>query len=217
MIDLNESGALQVLNVFKGVRPLVELMEWTPNQQFSYTDSATLAAVVKAWEPRKVIEIGCGFSTAIIRQALHGDLICIDPEPRNDIRDLADAWIEKRVEHTPTEIFEALGARDILFIDSSHRVLQGGDLPFLFFEVLPRLRPGVFIHFHDIFLPDDYPPGWAPRGYGEQYLLRALLEGSEDYGVMYPGYFMATRHPEEVKDALGDNRSSGSFWLIKES
>src|SRR3989337_782513 len=57
--------------------------------------------------------------------------------------------------------FPPLGEGDILFIDSSHQLKPGSDVEFLLKAVLPMLPAGVRVHFHDIFLPDDYPASWA--------------------------------------------------------
>ena len=73
----------------------------------------------------------------------------------------------EKIQDTPLEVFDALGDGDVLFIDTSHTVKTGGDVPWIFEEVLPRLAPGVVVHIHDIFLPGDYPsPGCWRAGAG---------------------------------------------------
>ncbi len=204
MIDFREEQALSLLASFD-----IGEMDFIDNGQFSFIDSAALYHLVRTREPKYIVEVGSGFSTAIIKQAHKGRLVSIDPEPRTEI---TSEHIPARVETLPMGTFDDC---DMLFIDSSHQVVQGGDAPHLFFNVLPRLKKGVLVHFHDIFLPDDYPPGWAPRMYGEMYILRALLENNADYRVIWPGYLMATRHSQKMIDKLGTAASVGSFWMEK--
>jgi len=112
-----------------------------------------------------------------------------------------------------------LQSGDILFIDSSHVAKVGSDVNYLFFEVIPRLKPGVMVHFHDVFLPDEYPKVWVideGRNWNEQYLLRAFLQFNTSWEVMWSAHFMGTRHRAAVQmtfpryPALG---GGGSFWI----
>jgi hypothetical protein len=122
----------------------------------------------------------------------------------------------------PLGIFEALESGDILFIDSSHVSKTGSDVNYLYFEVLPRLKPGVKIHIHDIFLPHEYLKEWVLgecRSWNEQYLLRALLMYSSAFSVVFGcAYAMATM-ADKVKAALshpkGHAFGGGSFWMEK--
>jgi predicted O-methyltransferase YrrM len=181
------------------------------NGWFSYVDSAVLYAMVKLRGPEKIVEVGCGVSTGIIRQAYSGELICIDPYPQANIKGLATRHLAAKVETLHPQTFEGT---DILFIDSSH-VWEAGDLPYLYNQVFPLLDKGTLVHSHDIFLPDDYSPAWTNRHYNEQYHLRAFLKANENWLVIWPGYYMATRHKEEVFDVFDDASSVGSFWMVK--
>jgi hypothetical protein len=64
----------------------------------------------------------------------------------------------------------ALGASDdlVLYGDPTRQRHgeDGGDVPWLFNEILPRLRSGVVVHVHDVFLPGDYPQEWVLDGWG---------------------------------------------------
>jgi hypothetical protein len=128
--------------------------------------------------------------------------------------------IEQRVELVDHGEFTQLEAGDILFIDSSHVSKTGSDVNFLFFEVLPLLKPGVIVHVHDIFLPDDYPRPWViddNRSWNEQYVLRALLMYSTRFRVLFGCAHAATAHSEAVIRALarsdGCGMGGGSLWL----
>ena len=128
----------------------------------------------------------------------------------------------QRVQEVPLREFSRLEAGDVLFIDSSHVAKTGSDVNHLYFEVLPRLAPGVRIHVHDIFLPHDYPQDWAVtdnRSWNEQYLLRALLMYSQAFRVVFGCSYAFHRFPEEVRAALALPSAAafggGSFWMEK--
>jgi hypothetical protein len=92
-----------------------------------------------------------------------------------------------------------------LFIDGSHIVFQGTDGPYLFLRILPRIRPGVLVQIHDIFLPDDYPSDFRDRWYNEQYLLAAILLGNSDWTVLAPVAYL---------NKMGLLQNEGvSFWM----
>lgn len=123
-----------------------------------------------------MIEVGCGFSTLVSARvnredlSLGMELTCIDPYPKPFLADggvggIGGFRVEK-VEDAPIELFQELGDGDVLFIDTSHTVKTGGDVTTLFHEILPRLRPGVLVHIHDIFLPHEYPEPWVMEGWG---------------------------------------------------
>ena len=116
--------------------------------------------MVRHFQPRLIIEVGSGFSSLIVGEAIaknnNSALICIEPFPQEFLREGfpgLHSLIEKQVEDIELEFFSQLGSGDILFIDSSHTVKIGGDVNYLFLEVLPRLKPGVIVHVHDIFFP----------------------------------------------------------------
>jgi predicted O-methyltransferase YrrM len=208
-------------DIFSG--PLVELtietlqerpfapMEYIENGWFGRNDSAVYYSMVKMRNPRRLIEVGSGYSTRIADQACKGTLVCIDPSPRADVGEYCDHLLEVKVQTLDPQ---TVADCDMLFIDSSH-IWGAGDLPFLFGKVFPLLKAGTAIHFHDIFLPDDYSPAWAPRHYDEQYHLRDFLNGHPEYQTLWPGYYMATRRTQEVIDIFGDAKCMGSFWMVK--
>jgi hypothetical protein len=131
-------------------------------------EAQALHAVVRHFEPRRIIEVGSGVSTACLRAAARlnaGDagsaarITCIEPHPSDALKALGEvALVSSPVQSVPLAVFEELGERDLLFIDSSHSAKTGSDVVHLFLEVLPRLRPGVVVHVHDIYLPYDYSP-----------------------------------------------------------
>ncbi|MGH8691486.1 MAG: class I SAM-dependent methyltransferase [Burkholderiales bacterium] len=149
---------------------------------FPRLDAAAAYAMVREAKPRRIVEVGSGHSTRFLARAVEDGglgtrITAIDPRPRAAIRGLdAVQWLQTHVETLGRRPFDALGANDILFVDSSHQLKPGGDVDFLLNEVIPRLSPGVRVHFHDIFLPDDYPKQWAWRRYDEQQAVGALID-----------------------------------------
>lgn len=166
------------------------------NSWFPALDAMALTAMLKRHNPDRFVEIGSGVSTKFARRAVgrHGlrtKLISIDPEPRNAVDQLCDQVIRKPLEHCDPKIFEVLAAGDILFLDSSHRAFQGSDVTVFFTEILPRLKPGVIVQVHDIYLPDDYISGHLRQLWNEQYLLAtALLFGAERFEVLFPCWWV---------------------------
>ena len=147
--------------------------------------------------PSLLLEVGSGWSTRVARRAitdldLPTRLVSIDPSPRAEVDRICDEVVRDRVESCADRLAARLAPGDILFIDSSHRVLMGNDVTVLFLEVLPRLAPGVLVHVHDVFLPWDYPAEWIDRVYAEQYLLAMLLlAGGDRVRVVLPNAAVA--------------------------
>jgi predicted O-methyltransferase YrrM len=180
------------------------------NRFFAGGDAEAAYAMVKDLRPKRVIEIGSGNSTHIMRHAasdagLDLHITCIDPAPRREIESVADT-IDRRsvLETEPSEIANALAPSDVLFIDGSHYAFNGTDAPFLLLEVLPLLKPGVVVHVHDIMLPYEYDALFSERNYNEQYLLAGLLLGGADWEPLLPVYWLSR---------AGRMAHGASFWL----
>jgi predicted O-methyltransferase YrrM len=117
-------------------------------------------------KPKKIIQIGCGLSTAVILQACSAakykpKLICIDPYPNKYLKKLSEgheiSLLGEKAQNIPLNKLISLKKGDLLFIDSTHMVKPGSEVGRLITEVLPRLPTGVCVHFHDITFPYDYP------------------------------------------------------------
>lgn len=193
------------------------------NDQFPPQDAALLHAVISELRPRRVVEVGCGWSTTVTAAAIAAgglgtELTCIEPYPRDLLRHIPEVHElrEEKVEHTPAAVFERLAAGDVLFVDSSHVAKTGSDVVYLVLDVLPRLGDGVVVHFHDVFLPEDYPQQWVRAGFGwnEQYLLQAYLAENRRAHVLAMNRWLARRHPDAVRRAFGDVGLDGSsVWF----
>lgn len=199
---------------------------FTRNPQFSWLDARVLFAMLRQLAPEHMIEVGSGYSSLLTadvsRRFLGGRLnfTCIDPYPRQVLIDGVPGitrLIPQKAEELPLALFERLRSGDVLFIDSSHVSKTGSDLNYIMFEIIPRLRVGVVIHFHDIFLPHDYPREWVlreGRSWNEQYLLQALLVFTNGFEVLFGSSYVFHYFPTELTNAL-DGRvfGGGSFWL----
>lgn len=195
------------------------------NDQFSGTDALLLYCMVRHFKPPRIIEVGSGFSTLIAAQAarINGrtELICIEPYPRQFLSDGfpgLSKLIAEPVQGTDPETFLQLQENDILFIDTSHVVKTGNEVLFLYLDILPRLQPGVFVHIHDIFFPNEYPKSWLLEKrhfWNEQYLLQAFLIHNSAFEVIFSNSYMAHFYMENMQQAFPKSPrwGGGSFWM----
>jgi len=190
--------------------------DWFPG-----LDGAIAYTFVRRLKPRTIIEVGSGHSTRFMAQAIRDEglstrLCSVDPKPRRRIDELCDVVVRQTVEATDPSLFDDLAAGDFLFIDSSHVAMPGTDVDRLFTRVLPRLRRGVVVHLHDVFLPHGYPRAWAWRGYNEQNVLLAMLGAGRRYEIMMANAFARRRYRKRI-DATAVRRPEGAFesscWL----
>lgn len=191
---------------------------------FPRLDAAAAYAIVRHLAPARLIEVGSGHSTrffarAVADGAMATAITAIDPAPRADIADDAITVYRLPVQAVDLSVFDSLAAGDVLMIDSSHLLVPGGDVDVLFNTVLPRLVEGVWVHIHDIFLPDGYPPGWAWRGYAEQLAVAPLIHGG-GWRLRFSSAWVAARRPAPwpaVLDRLPLNPGAWetSLWLEK--
>jgi hypothetical protein len=189
---------------------------------FPRLDAAAAYAVIRATKPRRIVEVGSGHSTRFMARAvadgrLETRITAIDPAPRASLAGLDIEWLQSPVQRVPA--FPALGAGDILFIDSSHQLTPGSDVDFLLNAVLPLIPAGVRVHFHDIFIPDDYPAAWGWRRYNEQAAVGGLIEKNV-LKVDFASHALVTRSPEDlppvlVKLPLVPGAVESSLWLTK--
>ena len=189
---------------------------------FPRLDAAAAYAMVRSAPPKRIVEVGSGHSTRFLARAvsdggLDTHIVAIDPNPRATLAGLDIDWIATPVQRVAA--FPALASGDILFIDSSHQLKPGSDVEFLLNAVLPMLPAGVRVHFHDIFLPDDYPAHWGWRRYNEQAAVAALIERNI-LAVEFASHATVTRQPETLTGVLArlplvPGAVESSLWLTK--
>jgi hypothetical protein len=189
---------------------------------FPRLDAAAAYVMVRTLRPRRIVEVGSGHSTRFLARAVADErldtrIIAIDPEPRASLAGLDLEWLQMPVQRVAA--FPALGEGDILFIDSSHQLKPGTDVDFLMHAVLPLLPAGVRVHFHDIFLPDDYPRAWEWRRYNEQAAVASLIQ-KDVFKVDFASHATVTLEPEKIRGVLArlplvPGAIESSLWLTK--
>jgi predicted O-methyltransferase YrrM len=203
------------------------------NGFYCQSDGIFLHLVMRHFKPKRIIEIGSGFSSALMldtNELFFGstiDLTFIEPYP-NRLFSLVKSdektkykILETNLQDVPLERFDELGENDILFVDSTHVSKTGSDVNRVIFDILPRLKKGVLIHFHDIFYPFEYPKewvlGWNGFGWNEDYILRAFLMHNPHYEIVLFNTFLENFHREwferNMPNCLKDE--GGSLWLRK--
>ena len=247
-IDLNVFKQLELLRVFSNTyRSEYEQFRKTAsaastdfylaNTAFGPVDAEILYCIIRHFKPQRIFEIGSGYSTLLAADAVlvnkkagfACELVAFEPYPNETlVRGFPglNALRRVRVQDVPVSEFQRLQANDILFIDSSHVLKTGSDVQFEFLEILPRLNPGVLVHFHDIFLPAEYPKDWVVRQrrfWTEQYILQSFLAFNAAFETIWAASFMHLRHPSELAAAFSSYHPAaptsapppwpGSFWI----
>jgi hypothetical protein len=220
LTDFGKCGALREIP-FNTDDP--SMPRWN-NGFFSGLDAVALHGFIGTLKPPTYFEIGSGNSTKFARHAvrsygLPSRIISLDPEPRVEIDGICDEVIRQPLEKADTAVFDCLQPGDILFFDGSHVGIMNSDVTVFFLEVLPRLKPGVWVHVHDIFLPWDYPQAWAERYYSEAYMLACWLLGGDRLKVELPVNFVSRElNPKELLGSAVPPDIAllgGSFWFRK--
>jgi len=244
-IDMNQRAQLNLLRTFSKFRDEFQRFPTAPpaehdrfylgNGLFDGVDALVAYCMVRHFQPRLIIEVGSGFSSLALGEAASKNgfspIICIEPFPRDFLRKGfpgLQTLIEKNVQEINLEFFSQLQSGDILFIDSSHAVKIGGDVNYLFLEILPRLKPGVIVHVHDIFLPFEYRRDWVMdefRFWSEQYLLQAFLSYNLEFEILMANRYLAHKYVDDLKVAFANLANleagrpasvrwrGGSFWM----
>lgn len=228
-IDINEQNQIELLSHFvsnfKGEydafprrKTATPYEYYADNPYFGRIDGEILYCFIRHFKPRRLIEVGSGYSTFLAAKAISKnqeedpsyvcDLTAIEPYPgpilKGGFPNLT-RLIPKQVQDVPYTEFQKLTENDILFIDSSHGLTIGGDVQYEYLRILPRLNNGVIVHMHDIFLPFEYPKEWVVkrlRFWNEQYLLQAFLTFNDAYEVLWTAGFMNLNHPDLLKKAF---------------
>jgi predicted O-methyltransferase YrrM len=187
------------------------------NEFFNALDAEILHCMVRHFKPKRIIEIGSGYSTLVsanaallnkVKDNITTELECIEPNPNETLVKGFPGLT--RITSVPLEkvnlsLFSALEENDILFIDSSHVIKTGNDVIYEYLEIIPRLRTGVLVHLHDIFIPDEYPEKWIldeHKFWTEQYLLQAFLAFNSAFEVIWASSFMALNNKEILENYI---------------
>ncbi len=201
------------------------------NNAYSYTDAIFLYSMIRHLRPKRIIEVGSGSSSTVIldtNELFHQNSIeCtfIEPFPERLLSLITEKdrkeinLISADLQDVGLQVFSDLTAGDILFIDSTHVSKTGSDVNYIFFEILPSLKSGVYIHFHDIFYPFEYPKPWVLEGrsWNEAYMLRAFLQYNKEFRIALFSDYVHTFHRQWLRDnmPLCMKNSGGNIWIQK--
>jgi len=238
-IDLNSDEQMNLLDTFEpfyNELPFPDekkknLRYYYNNGFYSYSDAIFLYCMIRHLKPRKIIEVGSGFSSSVTldtnEKFMGNSMNCIFIEPyperlesllKDD--DKKNVTIhKKRLQEIPIEVFEELIENDILFIDSTHVSKFNSDVNYVIHKILPVLASGVHIHFHDIFYPFEYPREWLLEGraWNEQYILRAFLQYNKTFKIVMFNTYLESMYETRIKSRfpLLYKNTGGSIWLRK--
>jgi hypothetical protein len=199
------------------------------NGFYDSVDAETLYAMVRRFAPARTIELGSGMSTLVMADARErneepddASHTVFDPFPREDLlavqRRIADVHLVSATD-VPMSAFEQLRSGDLLFVDTTHTVKTGGDVNRIILDVLPTLAPGVFVHFHDIFLPWEYPRDFLTERnffWAEQYLLQSFLAFNREFEIVFGAYDLHRRYQDAIARLIPSARPDtcpSAFWL----
>jgi hypothetical protein len=212
-------------------QPTDNLRYWLTNDYFGWGDAVILFGLLQHFAPKNVIEIGSGFSSALMLDT--NEIFCdgqiqfsfIEPHAerlRQLLRPIDRPRVrlyEMEVQKVPLEVFDQLATNDILFVDSSHVAKIGSDVNHILFQIAPRLKTGVLLHFHDVFYQFEYPMDWIREGraWNEAYVLRAFLQYNSQFEILMFNNFAVHRWQEYVLERapLMAKNSGSSLWLRK--
>lgn len=223
-VDMNEAVGIEIIETvapcylpeFRSIFPVEGPLNppgfYLINGGYMAVDAHVYYCLIRHHKPRRIVEIGNGNSTLLAIAACNKNeeetaqrpkLTSIDPYPWPMFKQGypgLDDLIVKRVQDVPISFFEQLEEGDILFIDSSHVIRSGNDVHYEFLEILPRLKPGVLVHVHDISLPKPYPKVYYDNRlyWNEQYLLQAFLAFNDRFEVIWPGNYLMIKYPERM-------------------
>ena len=236
-IDWNANAQLQLLERFNYNDELRQIPAFSTdsltfymnNRAFGSGDAEYFYNLIRAIAPRRIFEIGSGYSTLLAVQALKRNQendpayscehVCIEPYEYPWLEKTGIKVIRQRVESLDVSFFAELEANDILFIDSSHVIRPQGDVLFEYLEVLPLLKPGVIVHIHDIFSPKDYGHGLIVEKvlfWNEQYLLEAFLTGNREWKIIGALNYLRHHHYDQLQARcpfLTRDREPASFYI----
>jgi predicted O-methyltransferase YrrM len=240
-IDFNTPEQLNLLSKFNYNQELLkfpfgktnEIEFYYENDSYSSCDAEYLYNIIRYFKPGRIIEIGSGYSTLMVRNAITNNKldnsnytchhICIEPYEQSWLEEIEIELIREKVECIEKSFFQQLESGDILFIDSSHIIRPQGDVLFEYLELLPTLKSGVLIQAHDIFTPKDYLNNWIYDDHclwNEQYLLEAFLSFNTEFKIIGALNYLAHNHRKELEEkcpvfAKQPGKEPGAFWMVK--
>lgn len=243
-IDWNNQRQLDLLKNFRYQQELLAI-PWSQikphafsydNNSYRAGDAESLYCMIRHFKPARLYEIGSGNSTLMARLAIEKNKsenpsytchhVCIEPYEQPWLEQSGVVVVRKTLEQMDLNLFKELQQNDILFIDSSHVIRPQGDVVIEYLEILPALKPGVFVHVHDIFTPEDYPADWIFKNYrlwNEQYLLEGFLTCNHRFDIVLALNYLKLQFPNELKEVFPvfgqkfQETFPGAFWMQSKS
>lgn len=236
-IDIAETSQLQLLEEFKTyyaelpfpIHKTPPLRYFFENSAYSYSDAITLYCMIRHAQPKRVVEIGSGHSSCVTLDTnelfFSGGIktTFIEPYPELLLSLIKSSdqesirLIPNKLQEVDAEVFQSLEANDILFVDSTHVCRINSDVNRILFEILPSLKSGVYVHFHDIFYPFEYPKEWVYEGrsWNEAYALRAFLQFNSTFRIVFFNTYLEHFHRPffEKHMPLCLKNTGGSLWI----
>ena len=238
-IDLRETQQLELLRQFQPYYAELPFSSgksesrryYFENPAYSYSDAIFLYSMIRHFKPKRIIEIGSGYSSCVMldtNELFFGneiDITFVEPYPELLLSLIKKTdkerttLISSNLQEVDLKLFAQLGEHDIVFVDSTHVSKVYSDVNYIFFKLLPSLAKGVLVHFHDIFYPFEYPKKWAyeNRAWNEAYLLRAFLQYNQDFRIVMFNSYLETFHEDyfQTHVPLCLKNTGGSIWIQK--
>lgn len=240
-IDFNDEKQLEILRSFNYNDELLTIPVDKPagnSHEYYYNcgaycsgDGEYLYSMVRKFKPSHIIEVGSGYSTLMINNAIEKNTQedknyscvheCIEPYEQPWLETLPVKIIRSRLEDVSKNLFCGLGGNDMLIIDSSHIIRPQGDVVTEYLEILPTLKSGVIVHIHDIFTPKDYLDSWVyddVRFWNEQYLLEAFMSFNREFEILGALNYLTHNYYEQFAEkcpvfSKQPGREPGAFWI----
>jgi predicted O-methyltransferase YrrM len=242
-LDMNEEGQLALIRSFNYHDELLTIPIisngrrefFYKNNAFEFGDAEYLYNIVRHFKPKRLIEIGCGYSTLMARRAIlrnkeedvtySCEHVCIEPFEQPWLEELDVRVIRSKVEDIQARYFKTLISNDIVFIDSSHVIRPQGDVLYEYLQLIGTLAPGVIVHVHDVFTPRDYLEQWVIRErrlWNEQYILEAFLCYNTAFEIIGALNWLSHEHRDKLENACpmllrNPEATPGSFWFRRVS
>lgn len=227
-IDIDLSAMKELLFDFEKYKEEYALIHHESGYS-SNGDGAILYSMLREVRPKKIIEVGSGFSTVIMDEALRknnevsgfeAQIISVEPYPKPVLRKIVAtspnvSLVEQCVEQLDVSFFQQLESMDVLFIDTSHVVDIANDVHYLYLQVIPQLPIGVLVHIHDIRFPFEYPRNWvlkARKYWTEQYLLHMFMAFNDSYEIVFSSNYLYQIDRVAMADVLHGLHAEGEGW-----
>lgn len=200
---------------YRGNRIYRDAVQKLAGPGYGPIEAQCLHGFIRKVRPKRIIEVGSGVSTMCMLAAVELNvrdggppcqLTCIEPNPSPLLRSAQVTLLDRPVEDVDLSLFDQLEAGDLLFIDSTHAFRPAGDVSRIYLEILPRLKSGIYIHIHDIYIPYAFQRD-VHRTFMqsmETALLIAMLAHSTRYDILLCMSYLHYYAPDLLKQCFSE-------------